>query len=168
MKVLVTAASRHAGTWGIAEAVREALADAALDATLARPQDVEDLEGYLAVVLGSGVYAGHWLEPAKEFAVRFGPQLRERRVWLFSSGPLGDPLQPDGDPADAAEIIAATDPEEHRVFAGRLARSRLGFAERAIVTALRAPEGDFRDWGLIRAWATGIARSLGEPVGAYR
>jgi hypothetical protein len=27
--------------------------------------------------------------------------------------------------------------------------------------ALRAPEGDFRDWQAINAWAEGIARDLG-------
>ena len=48
----------------------------------------------------------------------------------------------------------------HRVFGGKLDRSTLGFAERAICTALRAPEGDFRDFAEIRGWALGIAESL--------
>jgi hypothetical protein len=32
----------------------------------------------------------------------------------------------------------------------------LGFGEKAIVLALRAPEGDFRDWQEIREWAVSI------------
>jgi menaquinone-dependent protoporphyrinogen IX oxidase len=34
------------------------------------------------------------------------------------------------------------------------------FPERAIVAALRVPEGDFRDWTEIRHWAAGIAEAL--------
>ena len=32
------------------------------------------------------------------------------------------------------------------VAAGKLVRKQLAFPERAIVTALRVPDGDFRDW----------------------
>ena len=35
------------------------------------------------------------------------------------------------------------------------------FPERAIVSALRVPEGDFRDWTEIRQWAADIAGALG-------
>ena len=38
--------------------------------------------------------------------------------------------------------------------------SGLGFAERAMVAAVKVPEGDFRPWVEIEAWATGIARTL--------
>jgi hypothetical protein len=30
-----------------------------------------------------------------------------------------------------------------------------------MVKAVRAPEGDFRDWHVIEAWAASIARNLG-------
>lgn len=40
----------------------------------------------------------------------------------------------------------------------RLDRSKLGFAERMV--AKRLPEGDWRDWTAIDAWAVGIARLL--------
>jgi hypothetical protein len=36
----------------------------------------------------------------------------------------------------------------------------LGFAERAIVLALPAQNGDFRNWQDIRAWAAGIVDDL--------
>ena len=32
--------------------------------------------------------------------------------------------------------------------------------ERIVTRAVHAPEGDFRDWEDIRAWARGIAESL--------
>jgi menaquinone-dependent protoporphyrinogen oxidase len=47
------------------------------------------------------------------------------------------------------------------VFAGKLVRKQLSFPERAIVTALRVPVGDFRDWTEIHQWAAQIADALG-------
>jgi menaquinone-dependent protoporphyrinogen oxidase len=82
-------------------------------------------------------------------------------VWLFSSGPVGDPPKPEEDPVDVAEVLAATRAREHRVFAGKLVRKQLAFPERAIVTALRVPDGDFRDWAAITGWAGAIATALG-------
>lgn len=46
------------------------------------------------------------------------------------------------------------------MFSGRLDKGTLGFAEKAIVLALRVAEGDFRDWGAIREWAREIAAEL--------
>ena len=45
----------------------------------------------------------------------------------------------------------------HRIFAGKLDKSQLGFADKLIVKVLRAPEGDFRDSEAIPAWADDIA-----------
>ncbi len=57
----------------------------------------------------------------------------------------------------ATSEIAARD---HRLFAGRLDRSLLGFGDKAIVVALRAPQGDFRDWDAIHGWVDDISRDL--------
>jgi hypothetical protein len=85
------------------------------------------------------VYAGHWLKPARQLVDRCGSGLAARPVWLFSSGPVGDPPKPEEDPVDVAEILAATGAREHRVFAGKLARKRLSFPEKAIVSACASP-----------------------------
>jgi menaquinone-dependent protoporphyrinogen oxidase len=50
------------------------------------------------------------------------------------------------------------------VFAGSLARKQLNFPERAIVSALRVPEGDIRDWTEIRQWTAGIADAMGSRL----
>jgi menaquinone-dependent protoporphyrinogen oxidase len=81
-------------------------------------------------------------------------------VWLFSSGPIGDPPKPEEDPVDVAGILAATRAREHRVFAGKLVRKQLSFGDKAIAVALRVPEGDFRDWAAIKGWAAEIAAAL--------
>jgi menaquinone-dependent protoporphyrinogen oxidase len=162
MRVLVTAASKYGATAEIAREIGDALRDRGLEPTVLAPEQVEEVDGYDAVVLGSAVYAGHWLKPARELVERQAGGLAGRPVWLFSSGPVGDPPKPEEDPVDVTELVAATGAREHRVFAGKLVRKQLSFPERAIVSALRVPEGDFRDWTEIRQWAAAIADTM-EP-----
>lgn len=166
MKVLVTAASKHGATDGIAQAVASVLSERGIDTTVAPPEQVGSVEDYDAVVLGSAVYTGHWLEPAKKLVDRSGEALTSRPVWLFSSGPVGDPSrklvqQMGADPVDLAEIRERTKARDHRVFAGALERKSLGFGQRVALKAFPGLEGDFRDWTEIRAWASGIADELG-------
>jgi menaquinone-dependent protoporphyrinogen oxidase len=161
MAVLVAVASRHGATREIAEAIAQALRDEGLQAELADAADVTGVTGYDAVVLGSAVYVGRWLEPARELVERHADALAERPTWLFSSGPLGDPPKPEADDAvQVAEIAERVGAHDHRLFAGKLDKNTLGFGERAVVLAFRAPEGDFRDWDEIVAWAREIAASL--------
>ena len=161
-RVLVTAASKHGATVEIAEAIAEVLAGNGLDPALVPPDEVHDVDAYDAVVLGSAVYAGHWLKPARALADGCAPALRARPVWLFSSGPVGDPAKPDEDPVDVAEIVTLTGARDHHLFAGKLTRKQLSFPERAIVSALHVPDGDFRDWSEIRRWATEIATAAAD------
>lgn len=119
------------------------------------------VDGFNAAVLGSAVYAGHWMREAKDLIERVQAGLVAIPVWTFSSGPLGDPPKPDEDPVDVADVLSACNTDQHMVFAGKLETATLGFGERALVKALRAPTGDFRDWDAIEPWAEGIATSLG-------
>jgi len=160
MRVLVTAASKHGSTGEIAGRITERLRESSIDVDYRPPSDVTRVDGYDAVVLGSAVYAGHWLPAARDLVTAFAGDLARRPVFLFSSGPVGDPPKPAEDPVDVAAIVAATRAREHRVFAGRLERRRLGFAEKAIVVALRVPDGDYRDWSAVDAWASSIVDSI--------
>jgi menaquinone-dependent protoporphyrinogen oxidase len=154
---LVTVASKHGATAEIGDAIARELEAAGHSVTSTLPQDVADVTGFDRVVIGSAVYAGRWQKAARELVDRLGSDLAGRAVWLFSSGPVGDPPKPDADPVDVAAIVESTAALGHRLFAGRLDPALLNFGERAIVTALRAPAGDFRDWDEIRAWALEIA-----------
>lgn len=164
MRVLVAAASKHGSTAEIATVIADVLTERGLDATAVPIADVGAVEEYDAIVLGSAVYAGRWLTPAKDFVQRCADALAARPVWLFSSGPVGDPPMPEEDPVDATSIVQATGAREHRIFSGRLDRARLSYAERAIVVAFRAPYGDFRNWPEIRAWAASIADAMASTV----
>lgn len=160
MRVLVTAASKYGATTEIAQVIGQVLTERGIDAPLTPLEEVGSVEGYDAVVLGSAVYAGRWLPAAKELVDRWGDALAARPVWLFSSGPIGNPPKPEEDPVDSAGLVERTKARDHRVFAGKLARKQLSFPERAIVMALRAQDGDFRDWSEIKGWASEIADDL--------
>ena len=162
MKMSVIVASKHGSTAEIGRAVAARLVAAGHEVEVRTPADVRDLDGVDAVVLGSGVYAGRWIKEARDLISRLGSELSTRPVWLFSSGPLGDPLKPAEDPLDAAGAVAATHAREHRVFPGRIDKDSLSFGERAIVRAVHATVGDFRDWPAVTAWADSIDAQLVE------
>src|ERR1700736_3689985 len=108
VRVLITAAGKHGATQQIAQAVALTLADAGLETAVIPAEQVTALAGFDAVVLGSAVYLGHWLAPARDRAERLAREAAGRPVWLFSSGPLGDPPMPQQDPVDVAPLLAAT------------------------------------------------------------
>ena len=160
MRVLVSAASRHGSTTEIATRIAEILGRSQqIAVVVAAPADIDSLDGFDAYVIGSAVYMGRWLTDARELIHRLSGWT-DHPVWLFSSGPIGDPPKPAEQTIDVVDIVDATGAREHRYFAGALRRDRLGFAERAVVAALHAPYGDFRDWDAIDAWAANIATSL--------
>ena len=160
MRVLVASASKHGSTSEIARTIAASLTFRGIDVDLALVNQVASIDAYDAIVLGSAIYMGHWLEPAKRFVAAHAGELSSRPVWLFSSGPLGDPPRPAGEPADIAPLMEASNAREHRSFPGSLRKADLGLAERAMVAAVRAPEGDFRPWAEIDEWATSIASAL--------
>src|SRR5215212_4334828 len=100
MKVLISAASRHGATLEIAEALKTEVEASGVEVDLIAPERVVDVTPYDAVIIGSAVYAGRWLAAARELIDREVTQLSAKPVWLFSSGPIGDPDKPDEPPAD--------------------------------------------------------------------
>lgn len=159
-RVLVSAASKHGATAEIADHLGAALRGRGLDVTVAEPSPALGLDGYDAVILGSAVYAGQWRKEAKELAERLADRAAPPPIWLFSSGPVGPPPPRQEEPVDVSRIVALTSPREHRLFPGKIDKGQLSFGERAIVIAVRATEGDDRDWDELTRWADGIADAL--------
>ena len=164
MTVLVTVASKHGATAMIGDAIVEVFEQMGLEVDRRAPADVHDLDGVDAVVLGSAVYAGRWVADAARLVDRLEDELRRLPVWVFTSGPLGDPPTPDGTGPAIEAIVDRLAPRDHEVFAGALDRHDLSLPERAVVRAVHAPYGDFRDWEAVTAWATSIGDALRRPV----
>ena len=166
MNVLVAVASRHGSSLEIGEVIATTLRTRGLQADVHSVETVTSLDGYDAVVLGSSVYSGHWLRRARVFVDTFEAELVGRPLWLFSSGPVGDPPSPLENPVEVAALVERLGPRSHRLFGGRIAGSELGLAEKALVTLVRAPYGDFRPWSEISVWAEAIAAELERPASA--
>jgi menaquinone-dependent protoporphyrinogen oxidase len=171
MRVLVVHASQFGATKGIAERIAEVLVRRGVRAEAYPVSELSNLTGANAVVIGSAVHAGHWLDDATRFVYRHQDALRQVPVWLFSSGPLGDRAvrSPQPDPKEVGAFRVLISPRGHAVFAGAYDRetadfSHSGLIERAVVSRMM-PEGDWRDWDAIDRWAGDIATALvGAPA----
>src|SRR5437660_12777865 len=93
MTILVAYASKHGSTQGIAERIAEKVRQMGKEAEARPVEEVSDPGSYEAFVIGSAVYYGSWLKEATEWVHRNQAVLSERRVWLFSSGPLGTEIK---------------------------------------------------------------------------
>ncbi|UEL27055.1 flavodoxin domain-containing protein [Pseudarthrobacter sp. L1SW] len=179
MKVLVAYASRHGSTTGIAGRIAARLREQGLEAEARPVAEVHDVGPYEAVVLGSAAYMVHWLKEATAFARRHRRELQDKKVWLFSSGPLGtEAVDKDGEdvlasarPKEFAELQELLHPSGEQVFFGAWDPDSppIGIGERLIRLAPAAkealPAGDFRDWAAIDAWADRIVAGLNSPGG---
>lgn len=161
MTVHVITASKHDSTREIGEAIAGRLRDRGFDAVAEAAEAAGELEPDAPVVLGSPIYMGKWRKDAREVADRLASEPAGRAIWLFTVGPLGDPPKPeDAKPEEEIEQFASERAVDHRLFTGKLDRSQLNRRERLAVRAVKAPEGDFRDWSAIQAWADQISDSL--------
>lgn len=178
MKILVTYASKHGATKGIAERIAQTLERPGLDVTLLPIEDADPIAEYGAMVIGSAAYMGGWMGEATAFVRRHRDVLAFRPVWLFSSGPTGterldakgrDQLEA-ARPKEFEEFARTIKPRDEQVFFGAYDpdAAAVGAAEGLMARFMRLfpavrnvlPAGDFRDWAAIDAWAERIARDL--------
>jgi menaquinone-dependent protoporphyrinogen oxidase len=163
-RVLVAFAGRHGATREMAAALARGLADGdRIAAVLAPVERQPDAVAFDAVVLGSGVYDGRWLDPALRWVCAMADELRERPVWLFS-GVVAVPVHTStaGTGEWVADVLGA---REHRFFGGRVEHRLLSAAERSVWPCNRRLSGDFRDWPALDDWCAQIVSAVTErPV----
>ncbi|MGE3074087.1 MAG: flavodoxin domain-containing protein [Dehalococcoidia bacterium] len=167
MRVLVCFASRHGATEDVARTIGARLELRGLNVDVRNVTDVGSLDGYAAVVIGSAVYMNDWEQTARALVLSQEQRLREQPVWLFSTGPVGEPLFPEEESKEAlwlAEKIAA---KGHVTFPGKLDHHDLSLIERLTVAIVHAKDGDYRDWEAIDGWADEIADDLVANTLAY-
>jgi menaquinone-dependent protoporphyrinogen oxidase len=174
MSILVAYAGKYGATQEIAERLAQRLTVAGQHAEARPIKKVADPHGYDAYVIGSVAYLGSWLKEAAEFVRHNRAILVTKPIWLFSSGPLGtekknaqgQDVLASAQPKEFAEFKERVKPRGMQVFFGALDISKLGFFDRLVTKTPAArsanlfPEGDFRDWDAIEAWADTIAHEL--------
>ncbi len=160
MRVLVAHASKHGSTAAIAREIGTIISTAGHEVTVLPVERITSILQFDAILIGSAVYCGHWLPQGSQFVRENRDVLCARPVWLFSSGPIGDPLKPDDGSLSISELSDMVFPRGHAIFGGALVKERLSLAERLIAKVVKAPAGDFRDWPKIDSWAKQVASSL--------
>lgn len=164
-RVLVAYASKQGSTRGVAERVASVLRARGHEVELKPADQVGDLSGWRAVVLGSPVYDGSWLPEASELARKNLDRLGSVPLWLFSVGSFGDEHRVVGrlmkkEPREMAHFLWALRPRDYRVFAGVIAADGWPLYGKLLLRLFGGHSGDNRDWRSIEGWAATIADAL--------
>jgi menaquinone-dependent protoporphyrinogen oxidase len=165
LNVLVSYASRHGATAEIAEKIGLSLREAGFSVDVLPAKQVKKLDAYQAIILGSSVYIGQWLNDAASFLKSHEDELITKPTWIFSSGPTGDEdvvtlLQGWTFPKGLQSVVERIKPRGMVTFHGSLDPLKMNFIERWMINKVNAPLGDFRNWQTISTWTQGIADSL--------
>ncbi|MDZ7724497.1 MAG: flavodoxin domain-containing protein [candidate division KSB1 bacterium] len=164
-KILVAYATKYGSTKEIAEKIGEVLQQAGLNAEVRDVKQVEALPVCDAVVLGSAAYIGSWRKSAAKFLKANEDVLKDKPVWLFSSGPTGE-----GDPVQLAQnwqfpkklqpVADRIGPRDIALFHGNADAEKLTGFHKWMMNKVDAPLGDYRDWQRIGSWAKEIVDDL--------
>ena len=164
-RVLVSYASRFGSTRDVATRIADRLRVRGCEVRVCSVEDGVPVNGYDAVVLGSGVYDGSWTTDATASVRRQARDLAHKPVWLFSVGSFGDRHPVIGrlmlkEPKEIGEFEQLIHPRGYRVFAGVIDLEHWPTWARLLFRALGGRDGDNRSWPDIDGWADQIARAL--------
>jgi len=164
-KVLVVYGTKTGCTAGIAQRVGDTLAASGSQVRIVSAEDKPDPSEYDAVVVGSGVRAGSWHGAVKTWVTSNAGALKTKPVAFFTAclTMASDPDKADDVRAYTDPLIAETGvtPIDVGLFAGMNQPKTFSLPERLIMKAMKSPEGDFRDFEAVGAWAEALAVKLG-------
>ncbi len=161
-RVLVAYATKAGSTAQVAARMGELLSRRGLGVDVRPLAGVTDLAAYQTVILGSAIRTGAVLPEAQAFVEKNQAALQQKPFHLFI---LCMTLQKDT-PENRQQVSAYLDPlravvrpASEGLFAGMMDPGKLKLYERLIVMAMQVPNGDYRNWDQIGAWAEGVPLS---------
>jgi menaquinone-dependent protoporphyrinogen oxidase len=168
-RVLVTYASRAGSTKGVAEAIGQVLATSGMQIDVLPMTAVTDLTQYSAVVAGSAIRDRKWLPEATRFVQTNQMILAQKPFAAFlvcitlAMRHAADYRQGVTEWMQPVRVLVK--PISEGYFAGSLDFSMLplfpdGLRMRIPVVLGLFPQGDHRDWEVIRTWAGELAALL--------
>ncbi len=164
--ILITYATRFGSTEEAAAAIAQTLRESGCTVECRPMVDVQTLDGYAAVVLGSAVNYANWLPPAIDFAREHQKALAGVPLAIFTVH-----IQNIADDAESKqkrlayldEVRSYVQPVSAAFFAGRFNRHAAAELLPRWLAWL-VPTLDFRKWKKIRAWANTLPALLFEQV----
>jgi menaquinone-dependent protoporphyrinogen oxidase len=177
MRVLVAYETAHGSTAETAERIAQVLRDRGAEVDVMRCRKVGSLEGYDAFVVGSPIWAGKWLKPARRFVVRHEGTLSSRPTAYFCAS--GAASREEGRADVERQIFPklrnyaeGVEPVAIGNFAGVINFPAYGLLLRLVMRAISKSQGaatsgyhDMRDWEQIEAWASEVYDLLAERLG---
>ena len=164
MKILVAYATKAGSTAEVAAEIGRVIEiQGGCKVDVRAVGELSSVDGYDAAIVGSGIRAGKWLPEAIEFVEKYKDALTQIPVALFTVC-----LTLSEDTEENRRTVAAyldpvremVQPVDVGLFAGMMDSSKLPFILRLMMKKMKSPEGDFRDWEAIRAWAGQVRARL--------
>lgn len=171
MRFLIGYSSAHGSTAEIAIFLGKYFEQAGHHVRTAPVGDITLMSGYDAILLGSPIHSGVWLESMDRFTHRMAAQLVSQPVFVFMT--CIHILEDDGetyvqDHYTRHPFLTNIQPREVKFFAGKLQLDEVNWNERWTLAvrydgakSANQHEGDYRDWDAIEAWGTYVLASLG-------
>lgn len=154
--LLVAYATKHESTHDVAEAIATRLRVCGWTVEVRRAGEVDDLDAYAGVVLGSALYSGLVHRDARGFLRCHHDALTQLPFAVFAMGPRT--TAPDDVAASRAQLdralTHAPSPDAVAVFGGVIDPAKLHFPFN------RMEPCDARDWPAIDAWAEQLAETF--------
>ena len=158
-KILVAYASVSGSTAEVAEAIAKVLREEGGQPVVKPVDKVIAIDEYDAIVLGSSIRGGRWLEDAHHFVADFAPTLRAKKVAYFTTclTMVGDEIEGRKRVLAYMEPVMRIDkriqPVGLGLFAGSLVPTYQTMAPGTVY-------GDHRNWDAIEKWAVEIAPKI--------
>jgi len=167
VQILIAHASAHGSTVDIAQRIAGVLEQEGLEADVLPISQLDDLDGYDAVVLGSAIHQQAWLPEAMAFVQQHANELLARPVWLFSVGMSASlprvvrrSARAGQDRRLAGALRDLVRPRGHCLLSGVAREEDFPGWTSAVFRLVGARFGDLRDWDQVEDWARGIAHDL--------
>ena len=161
-KILVAYATAAGSTGEVAEAIGKTLRDGGAEVDVRPAKELTDVSGYRAVVLGTGIRAGQVYGEAATFVETHQGVLSKAPVAYFV---VCSTMEEDTEENRATasgyldqlrEKAPMVQPVAKGLFAGTVNFKKLPLPLKLILKGMKKPEGDWRDWDAICAWATNL------------
>jgi menaquinone-dependent protoporphyrinogen oxidase len=158
-QILVAYASKAGSVADVAIRIGETLASKNLCVDVKPAAEVTDLTPYSTVVLGSAIRGGQLLPDAMNLIKNNQAALKQKTFNAFIVClTLKDDTEENRKTVSAYldPVRTLVQPASEGMFAGAIFPKKLNLVERLIMKAMKAPEGDYRNWDQISAWADKI------------
>lgn len=165
-KILIAYASRCGSTGEVADTIGRTLCGTGVSTEVRLVEDLNDLSPYQAVILGSAVRVGKWLPEAAAFVKKHRDALSRMPVAYFvvcmtmKDDTLENRRKASAFLDPVRKLAPRVKPVGTGLFAGATDFRKLSFVQRSILKSKGIPDGDFRNWDAIRAWAVNLRPAI--------